>query len=64
MLEKIKRSLEGLYNVNISYPNIKEVQDISRNFDWNSIVGNQLVVFALNSRARKDLLTRKYETIK
>jgi len=45
--------------VNIAYPNIVEIQDISRNFDWNSIKGNQLVVFALNSRARKDQLTRK-----
>jgi len=62
MVDKMKNNLARLYKFTIQIPNLVEVRDML-NWDWN-IGGNQLVVFALNSRARKDVLTRKYEMIK
>lgn len=43
-------------------PNVVEVRDI-QGFNWN-IGGAQSVVVVLNSRTRRDLLTRKYEVVK
>jgi hypothetical protein len=50
------------YGVRIANPNIVEVRDI-QGFNWN-IQGAETVVAVLNSRTRKDLLTRKYECVK
>jgi hypothetical protein len=41
----------------ISNPNVIEVRDL-QGFNWN-ISGAESVVVVLNSRAKKDMLTRK-----
>jgi hypothetical protein len=48
--------------VRIANPNVVEVRDI-QSFNWN-IREAETVVCVLNSRTRKDLLTRKYEVVK
>lgn len=57
MLEKMQGYLAKQYGVRIANPNIVEVRDI-QGFNWN-IQGAETVVAVLNSRTRKDLLTRK-----
>jgi len=48
--------------VRIANPNVVEVRDV-QGFNWN-IREAETVVVVLNSRTRKDLLTRKYEVVK
>jgi len=48
--------------VRIANPNVVEVREI-QSYNWN-ITGAETVVVVLNSRTRKDLLTRKYEVVK
>jgi len=48
--------------VRIANPNVVEVRDV-QGFNW-SIRDAETVVVVLNSRTRKDLLTRKYEVVK
>lgn len=62
MVEKMQRHLAPLYNVQIRDPNVVEVKDL-QNFTWN-IKENEFIIFVLNSKARKDALTRKYELVK
>jgi len=62
MVDKMQGYLAKLYNVRINNPNLIEVRDI-QGFNWN-VRGAETVVIVLNSRTRKDLLTRKYEVVK
>jgi hypothetical protein len=62
MVEKMQNQLARLYSVRISTPNVVEVRDI-QSFNWN-VKDQETVVAVLNSRTRKDLLTRKYEVVK
>lgn len=56
--------LAKLYNCKVATPTITAVNDVKQvNFDL-SHKDDECVVFVLNSRAKKDQLTRKYETIK
>jgi hypothetical protein len=57
MVDKMQGYLSKLYNVRIGNPNVIEVRDI-QGFNWN-IRGMETVVVVLNSRSRKDILTRK-----
>lgn len=68
MVSKMKNQLARQYNVEINDPNMIEVRDILQQ-NWNDLKINQnenqqLVVCILNSRARKDALTKKYEMVK
>mmetsp|Transcript_16406 Transcript_16406/g.13451 ORF Transcript_16406/g.13451 Transcript_16406/m.13451 type:complete len:505 (-) Transcript_16406:439-1953(-) len=62
MCDKMQNQLGRLYGIRINNPNLVEVRDI-QGFNWN-VKEAEFVVIVLNSRANKNLLTRKYEVVK
>jgi len=46
----------------IANPNVVEVRDLSQ-YNWN-LKDAEVVVFVLNSRAKQQELTKKYEVVK
>lgn len=63
MVSKMQNYLAKMYNCSIAKPNITQVNDV-KSVTFENFREDDVVVFVLNSRAKKDQLTRKYELIK
>jgi len=62
MVDKMQKSLARVYGIQIANPNVVEVRDLSQ-YNWN-VKDAEVVVFVLNSRAKQQELTKKYEVVK